>query len=178
VVLEPDTDLIELVRRELPAPRRSGIRVRPVDGRTGLAAFRESSLDVVVVDAFADGRVPGELVTVECAASYAHLLVDDGLLLLNLVDIAPFAWTRRVVAAIRTALPAQLLSAEPATLRARRPGNLLLVAGRSAVPAAALRSRAHTGVSPYRVLDGTRVSDGFGGGAPFRDDDTEPSPLT
>jgi hypothetical protein len=177
VVLEPAEEVTELVRRELPLPPRSGIKVRPVDGRTGLAAFRDDSLDLVVVDAFVDGRVPGELVTAECAASCARVLSDDGLLLLNLVDAAPFAWTRRVVAAVRTALPAQMLSAEPATLRGRRPGNLLLVAGRSDVPSAALRTRAATSSSPYRVLDGAQVSDTVGGGLPFVDDDTAPSPA-
>jgi hypothetical protein len=177
VVLEPDATVTELVRRELPLPPRSGIKVRPVDGRTGLADFRDGALDLVVVDAFADGRIPGELVTTECAASCARILDADGLLLLNLVDAAPFAWTRRVVAAVRTALPAQMLSAEPATLRGRRPGNLLLVAGRAAVPAAALRARAASSAAPYRVLDGVQVSDTLGGGVPFADHDTAPSPA-
>ncbi|WP_245582258.1 spermidine synthase [Nocardioides halotolerans] len=176
VVLEPDAEVTELVRRELPLPKRSGIKVRPVDGRSGLAGCRPGSFDVVVVDAFADGRVPADLVTTDCAAEYARVLADDGLLVLNLVDGAPFAWTRRVVAAVRTALSALMLSAEPATLRARRPGNLLLVAGRSVVPVLALRARAASSPSPYRVLDGTQVSDTVGGGAPFVDADTEPSP--
>jgi len=176
VVLEPAAAVTELVRRELPLPRHTGIKVRPVDGRTGLGSFRESALDLVVVDAFTGGRVPGELVTAECAAAYARVLADDGLLLLNLVDAAPFAWTRRVVAAVRTALPELLLSAEPPTLRGRRPGNLLLVAGPAELPVAALRARAASSPAPYRVLDAAQVSDTVGGGRPFTDDDTTPSP--
>ncbi len=176
VVLEPDEQLTELVRRELPLPRQSGIKVRPVDGRTGLEAIRDGSQDAVVVDAYAGGRVPGDLVTQECAAAYARVLDDDGLLLLNLVDAAPFGWARRVVAAVRTVLPVVVVSAEPATLRARRPGNLLLVAGRAAVPAAALAARALSSPSPYRVLTGSQVADRFGGGRPFTDADTAPSP--
>lgn len=176
IVLEPAAEVTELVRRELPLPRQSGIKVRPVDGRSGLDAVRDGSVDLVVVDAFADARVPGELVTAECATSYARVLADDGLLLLNLTDRAPFGWTRRVVAAVRGALPALMLSAEPATLRGRRPGNLLLVAGRSATPVPALRARAASSVAPYRVLDAAQVSDTVGGGRPFTDADTEPSP--
>src|SRR3954454_7655536 len=61
VVLEPAAEVTELVRRELPLPRRSGIKVRPVDGRSGLEAFGDGSLDLIVVDAFVAGRVPGEL---------------------------------------------------------------------------------------------------------------------
>lgn len=176
IVLEPAADVTELVRRELPLPARSGIKVRPVDGRAGLDAVRDESVDLVVVDAFAAGRVPGALVTTEVAASYARVLSRDGLLLLNLTDRAPFAWTRRVVAAVRTVLPELLVSAEPATLRGRRPGNLLLVAGRSATPVAALRHRAASGAAPYRVLDGGQVSDTVGGGRPFTDADSEDSP--
>ncbi len=113
VVLEPEEDVTDVVRRELPLPRRSGIKVRPVDGRTGLAPVREGSMDAVVVDAFAGGRVPADLVTAECAAAYARVLDDSGTLLLNLVDAAPFTWTRRVVAAVRPVLPALMVSAEP-----------------------------------------------------------------
>lgn len=177
VVLEPAGDVTELVRRELPLPRQSGIKVRAVDGRAGLEGMRDGSVDLVVVDAFAGGRVPGSLVTTECAASYARVLAADGLLLLNLADRAPFAWSRRVVAAVRTVLPALAASAEPATLRGRRPGNLLLVASRSAVPVAPLREAAASGGAPYRMLDGAQVSDSLGGGRPFADEDSEDSPL-
>ncbi|WP_127480051.1 spermidine synthase [Nocardioides pantholopis] len=177
VVLEPAADVTELVREELPLPRRSGIKVRPVDGRTGLAAFRAESLDVVLVDAYAGGRVPGDLVTAEHAALAARVLAPGGLLLLNLVDRAPFAWTRRVVAAVRTAFPETMISAEPATLRGRRAGNLLLVAGRDGVPLADLRARAASSPAPYRVLDDRQVSDSMGGGEPFTDSDTTPSPA-
>jgi hypothetical protein len=176
VVLEPAADVTELVRRELPLRRRSGIKVRPVEGRAGLEAFRPGSLDLVVVDAFVDGRVPGDLVTAECAAAYSLVLGADGLLLLNLVDAAPFAWTRRVVAAVQTSFGALMLSAEPATLHARRPGNLLLVAGSRSVPAPKLRLRWRSGATPYRVFDGPSVREAFGGGVPFTDADSEPSP--
>ncbi|HEX3930365.1 MAG TPA: fused MFS/spermidine synthase [Nocardioides sp.] len=178
IVLEPATEVTELVRRELPLPRRSGVKVRPVDGRTGLDELRSGSVDLVVVDAFAAGRVPGELVTAECGAAYARVLAGRGLLLLNLVDAAPFAWTRRVVAAIRESLPFLMLSAEPATLRARRPGNVLLVAGLAGVPVAELAARAATGGAPYRVLDGRRVSDTVGGGQAFRDGDAVDGPVS
>src|SRR4051812_43256994 len=63
VVLEPAAEVTELVRHELPLPRHSGVKVRPTDGRTGLGAIRDGSLDLVVVDAFAEGRVPADLVT-------------------------------------------------------------------------------------------------------------------
>ncbi|MGC4109482.1 MAG: fused MFS/spermidine synthase [Nocardioides sp.] len=176
VVLEPVESVTRLVRSELPLPQRSGIKVRPVDGRSGLVALRDGSYDLVVVDAFVDGSVPDELVTAECAQQYARVLRGDGWLLLNLVDSAPFAWTRRVVAAVRSVLPALLLSAEPATLRGRRSGNLLLVAGAAGVPADTLAARAASSPAPYRVLTGAQVLDRVGGGRPLTDAELDGSP--
>lgn len=65
IVCEPDTELTEEVRLKAPLPPRSGIKVRPVDGRSGVAAMREDFADVVIVDAFDGARVPADLVTVE-----------------------------------------------------------------------------------------------------------------
>ena len=177
IVLEPAADVTELVRRQLPLPRQSGIKVRPVDGRSGVRALRDRHAELVVLDAFADARVPPELVTTEFLADVARALEPDGLLALNLTDRAPFGWTRRVVAALRTTFPELLLTAEPATLRARRLGNLVVVASRGPVPLADLRRRAASAAAPYRVLDLTQVSDGFGGGTPFTDGDSAPSPA-
>src|SRR4051812_35545495 len=56
IVLEPDAALTALVRARLPLPRGSRIRIRPVDGRTGVAALADASADVVVLDAFHGGR--------------------------------------------------------------------------------------------------------------------------
>ncbi len=177
VVLEPEVAMTEAVRAELPLPARSGIKVRPVDGRRGVAALRDAYADVVVVDAFADARVPGALVTAEFLHDVARVLDRFGLLVLNLTDRAPFAWSRRVVAGVRAQFPDVLLTAEPATLRARRLGNLVVVASAGPVPVDALRRRAASAAAPYRVLDAAGVSDSFGGGVPFTDADTEPSPA-
>ncbi|MEN8707343.1 MAG: fused MFS/spermidine synthase [Nocardioides marinisabuli] len=169
VVLEPDVALTERVRAELPLPRRSGIRVRGDDGRTGLAAVRDDAVDLVVVDAFVDGEVPDDLVTLEAAGELARVLGAGGLALVNVSDRAPFPLTRDLVAALREHLPHVLVAAEPATLRARRAGNLLVVAGAGAVPREALAARARSAGAPYRVLDDVAVASSFGGGRVRRD---------
>ena len=176
VVLEPAAEVTELVRRELPLPRQAGIRVRAVDGRSGVAALRDGYADLLVVDAFAEARVPADLVTAELYAEAARVLAPSGLLALNLLDRAPFGWSRRVVAAVRTAFPDVVLTVETATLRARRAGNLVLVAG-TVLPLDELRARAARSGAAYRLLDTAAVSDGFGGGTPFTDADSERSPA-
>lgn len=176
VVLEPATAVTELVRQELPLPQRSGIKVRPLGGRPGIAELRNEYAEVVVLDAFAQAKVPGELVTREFFADVARVLDAQGLFVLNLTDRAPFHWTRRVIAALRETFPQLMLTAEPATLRARRIGNLVVVASRGEVPLAALQARSAKSPAPYKVLDASQVSDGFGGGVPFTTTDTESSP--
>lgn len=177
VVLEPSEPVTELVRRELPLPRNSGIKVRAVDGVAGVAAMRDGFADLVVIDAFADARVPGSLVTTSFVADLLRVVGPSGIVAFNLTDRAPFGWTRRAVASIRATFPSVLLTAEPATLRAKRLGNLVVVASVGAVPLDALRSRAASSAAPYRVLDGRAVSDGFGGGTPFTEADAEDSPA-
>lgn len=163
VVLEPDEVLTALVRERLPLSRGSGIKVRPVDGVTGVAGLRDGHAHLVVVDAYAAGQVPDELLGAAFLTDLARALAPGGLVLLNLADRAPFGRARDAVARLRATVGPVVLSAEPATLRGRRAGNLLLVAGQ-APPLEALRRSATTSAAPYRVLDERQVSDSFGGG--------------
>ena len=169
VVLEPDADLTARVREELPLPRRSGIRVRAVDGRAGLSALREDSVDVVVLDAYVDGRVPEGLVTAEAVEAMARVVGPGGRVLLNLADRAPFPLVRDAVAGLRQRFASLLVSAEPATLKGRRAGNVLVVAGPDEAPLALLARRAATSAAPYRVLRGAEVGSAFGGGSARHD---------
>lgn len=178
VVLEPDEELTARVREDLPLPRRSGVRVRPVAGRPGLEALRGAGADLVVVDAYADGEVPADLVTVEALAVVTEVLAPTGALVANLSDRAPFALVRDVLAALPPPLDRVVLGAEPATLRGRRGGNVLLVASADARAAEGLASGAASGVAPYRVLAGRAVADSFGGGRARHDADARPGPGT
>src|ERR1700722_9784585 len=74
VVFEPDVELVAVVRDRLPLPRRSGIRIRPLGGVEGMRGLRESSADVVVLDAFLGGRVPAELTTTQFITDIRRVL--------------------------------------------------------------------------------------------------------
>lgn len=176
VVLEPHRELVARVRATLPLAPRSGTTVREIDGRAGIAAVRDGWADVVVVDAFDDARVPAALVTEEWYAEVARVFAPDGWCLANLTDRSPWVHARRALAALRGHLPHLLVSAEPATLKGRRVGNLLVVGARAVVPVAELRAAAAGSALPYRVLDPAQVSDAFGGGRPFTDADTRAGP--
>lgn len=179
VVLEPNAMLVDLVRAELPLPQRCGIKVRIADGRSGIASLRDGSQDLVVLDAFAEGRMPADLTSAAFYADVRRILALDGRLVANIVDAAPFRHARRVIAGIRQVLPEVVITAEAATLRGRRQGNLVVVAGHlgGAEIAVALEAAAARSSAPYRVLDGRAVSDTLGGGTPFGDEDAEPGPV-
>lgn len=174
VVLEPDAELTAEVRAKAPLPPRSGIKVRPVGGREGLPGFRDDWADLVVVDAFAGARVPGELVSVEAFAEYRRVLRPAGTLVFNVTDRGPLAWTGRVVRAALDAFGDVRLMAESATLKGRRFGNVILVATRDSVfDWATLTRRAAGAAFPHRVVSELRA---IAARDPFRDADAQDSP--
>jgi len=176
VVLEPDVELTAFVRQHLPLPRQSGIKVRGIGGRAGVAELRDGHADVVLVDAFAGARVPAELTTAEFFADVRRVLSATGTLMINLTDRGPLAYGRRVVAAVRVSFPQLLMSAEPATLKGRRFGNVLVLGSPAQLPHLELARRAGRGPFPYRVVHGERLTQLVGDGAPFTDADAAMSP--
>ncbi len=169
IVLEPDADLTSLVRARLPFPRGARIRVRAAAGRAGIAALADRSADVVVLDAFAGGRVPADLTTVEFFADVARVLRPDGVLLGNVADGPPLEFTPRLVAAVQQALPVVLVRADPAVLKRRRFGNVVLAASRAALPVDDVRRVAASAMFPHRVLTGGALRLLIGGAAPLTD---------
>jgi len=178
-VLEPDAELTEFVRSRLPLPRSSGIKVRAVDGRSGLPELRDGIADLVVLDAFAGARVPPELTTQGAIAELHRVLRPDGVLAMNVTDSGTLRFTRRVLAGLRAELTSVGLCTEPSTLKGRRFGNLVLVASDRPLDAdawAGLADRAGRPPFPYRVVHGARLDQLVGNARPFSDDDAEPSP--
>ncbi len=132
IVLEPHAALSAAVRERLPLPRGHRIRVRPVDGRTGVSQLGSGSADVVVLDAYAAGRVPAELVTPTFLTDAARVLGPGGLLLANLADEPGLRWATRVLATIAAVegMADLAILATHDVLKGRRFGNLVAVASK------------------------------------------------
>lgn len=177
IVLEPDVGLTALVRRQLPIPPRSGIRIRPVDGATGIAALPDGCADLVVVDAFVGVRVPAELTMLEFLADAARVVAPAGVLALNVTDRGPFPYGRRVAAGVAATFTHSLWSAEPATMKGRRFGNVLVVGSATPLPVAEFARRAGSGPYPYRVVHGVGLVQLIAGARPFAGDDVSASPV-
>ena len=176
IVLEPDAELIRVIRARLPLPRGARIRIRPVGGREGISALGDASADLVVLDAYVGGRVPADLTTAEFLADVARVLRPGGLLLANLTDGPPLDYTRRVVAATRDVLPETLLVASTGVLGRRRYGNIVLAAARQGLPTAGVRRAAASAMFPTRVIAGHALDTFVGRWAPLTDADPMRSP--
>ena len=176
IVLEPDAELTAFVRRHLPLPVRSGIKVRGTDGCRGIAELRDGYADLVIIDAFVGARVPAELTTNEFLEDARRSLSDHGVIILNLTDRGPLGYARRVLAGVRQVFPHVLLCAESSTLRGRRFGNVIIAGGGTALPYSAIAERAGQSPFPYRVLRGARLDQLLSGSKPFSMGDAEESP--
>ena len=176
IVLEPNAELTELVRRELPLPRQHRIRVRPVDGLTGVAQLADASADVVVLDAYAEGRVPAELATVEFLADVSRVLRPDWTMLLNVADEPDKAYLRRVYAGLVTVFGQVALIGTHEILKGRRFGNTVAVAARSPLDIAALRRQVAKMPFPTGLRDGAQLARQFAGSAAYSTADSAQSP--
>ncbi|MFI2363423.1 spermidine synthase [Promicromonospora sp. NPDC019610] len=136
-----DPRLLELVREWFALPRSPLLRLRADDAGRALASARDASYDVVVRDVFAGDRTPAHLVGTGFAAEAHRVLRPGGVLLVNCADRPPLTTARREVASLAeafgpdAAVQGRLAAvAEPAILKGRRYGNLVLAAVR-ALPA-------------------------------------------
>jgi spermidine synthase len=176
IVLEPDAALTALVREEVPLPRRHRIRVRPVDGLTGIAGLRDASAGVVVTDAYAGGRVPGELAGATYATQLARVLEPGGVALWNLADEPGLRWVSRVVATVREVLPEVALVATHEVLKRRRFGNVVLAASSAPLPVDRLRRDVARAALPTGLRVGDELERLCAGAKPFGDSGTR-SPV-
>jgi spermidine synthase len=176
IVLEPDPGLTEAVRRELPLPRGHRIRVRPVDGRAGVAALREASADVVVLDAYAGGRMPAELSTAEFFADVRRVLRSDGLLMANVSDEPTRGHLRRWYAALSQVFPETAAIALVEVWKRRRFGNYVVLGSTTPLDLSPLVRAVARCAFPSSLRGGTDLHRLLGSARPYTDADTAPSP--
>ncbi|MBC9955736.1 spermidine synthase [Yimella sp. cx-51] len=152
IVLEPDEQLTAAVRQNLPLPRGHRIRVRPVDGFTGLQCLAEGSADVIVIDAFDNGRVPGDLVTTVALQRCSQVLKPDGVLLFNIADRPDRQFLNRVLAGAAKEFSTLTVLTTSEVLRKKRFGNYVLAATNGTLPDAELRRQVAAADFPTRLV--------------------------
>ena len=176
IVCEPDTELTSEVRRKIPLAPRSGIKVRDVDGRTGLAAMPNDWADVVIVDAFDGARVPGELVTREALEQLLRVSREERVVIFNVTDRAPFEWSKQLAGGLVEHWPQILVGMEPVVAKGKRWGNLLLLASAGRVDIRGIERESGRLTLGYRWLSGREAKAWPGGLSPALDGAAESSP--
>lgn len=182
LVAESDGALTELVRQWLPLGprgargRRPGrVRIRVGDARAVLEQLPAGSYDLVIADLFAGGRTPAHVTSAEFTAAAARALSPAGSYAANIGDTSPLGYARAQVATVRSVFPHACLIADPAVLRGRRFGNLVLAAARRGLPAAGLARRAAADPFPGRLLQGAELDRFTAGAKPVTDARARPS---
>ena len=180
LAVEADAEVARLVRRRLPVsraqPGTGRIGVRLGDARAVLERLPAGSFDVVVADVFAGDRTPAHLTSVEFTRAAARVLAPTGAYAVNVGDGPPLAHARGRVAAVRAVFGHVCVMAEPAVLRGRRFGNLVVAGSRQELPLAALTRRLAADPFPARLVAGSELDRFTAGAAPITDALAEPSP--
>lgn len=133
--IDVDARLLALVREWFSLPRSPRLRLRADDAGHALTTLTGASFDVVVRDAFDGDTTPEHLVGRGFADAALRVLRPGGLLLVNCADRPPLQRTRGELASFARSLGPDAaaegrlaLIAEPAVLKGRRYGNVVIAA--------------------------------------------------
>jgi spermidine synthase len=166
VVVERDGKLAALVERIIPLPDHCGIEVRIAGAREVVDETPPGTFDVIVADAYEAGQLSGSVATAEFVAAAYELLVPGGTYIVNVTDMPPLAYSRRQVATVRSVFPDVCLLAEPAFLRGKKYGNVVIAGRRPPDPLPVERLVRKTGGD---VLHGAALDEFVAGAKPLVD---------
>jgi len=171
-VVELESDLVDLVREELPWSKRASIRVRHGDAREVLDRLPgglRGTVDLVVADVFSGARTPAQVTSIEFYRSAVSLLKPDGIVLVNVADGPGLAFARGQAATLLAAVGHVAALAETQILKGRRFGNIVLVGSPGTLPLAWIPRLLAGGPHPSKVVDGVELREFVGGAAVVTD---------
>ncbi|MFP7695975.1 spermidine synthase [Trueperella sp. LYQ143] len=154
LAIEIDPELAQQVRQWFDLPPAPRLRIRAQDARITLDT-NSGSWHVIIRDTFHNGQVPQHLRTIQAHAHAARLLTEDGVYCVNIADrnehngIAP---ALPEIRAIGEVFPHLLAIADPAILKNRRHGNLVVIAAHRPLPHDAIQTAIRRCPLPARIL--------------------------
>jgi spermidine synthase len=170
-VIEVDQGVVDLAREHLGLRKAPGLKVKVADGRAWVAGREDGSIDALLVDAFVGARVPRHLATIDALRDYARAVAPGGVLAINVVDAPPMDDVRAIAAGLRETFATVAALAAGPVLRARRQGNVVLLAGHAPLPLERLRvAGAADGRSPAQLGGPQDVELLCRGVAPWQDE--------
>ncbi len=126
IAVDIDADLPRLAREWWDLPRAPRLRIREQDGLEALTTRHDDSIDLLVRDAFAGDETPPPLCSDQWWTEARRVLRPGGLILAN-VGTRPGGSAHRTDArAASDVFGAMVAIGEPAVLKGRRRGNVIL----------------------------------------------------
>lgn len=174
-VVEIDEKLAEYVRKWFDIPRSPTVKIRVGDARHVTGSFYPGSRDVIIRDVFAGDATPESLTTVEFYTAAHASLAPGGLFAANCGDRPPLSGAKAELAGLAEVFKHVAVIADPAMLKNRRYGNIILLASDAELPAAgspeaaALAKPLLTGAVPAHYKDETFTRSFFAGATPHHD---------
>ncbi len=171
LVVELDPAVLDLTREAFGLRSEARLRLRAGEARQVVTTQPDGVWDVVVRDAFCGSEVPVQLRTRQFAVEIARILSPGGIYAANLADGELLTAARREAATLLTVFEHVALVAEPAQLRGRRYGNVILAGSDAPLPWAAWTRRLAMDPVRARLLDSDEVARLACGRRPFDDQD-------
>jgi spermidine synthase len=178
-VVELETDLVDLVRAELPLPKQASIRVRHGDAREVLAkvpAGLRGTVDLLIVDVFSGARTPAHVTSLEFYTEAVTLLKPDGIIAVNVADGPGLAFARSQAATLLSAVDDVAALAETQILKGRRFGNVVMVGSQKPLPLEWMPRLLAGGPHPSKVVTGRELREWIAGASVVTDQTAIQSP--
>ncbi|MET3809909.1 spermidine synthase [Arthrobacter sp. UYEF3] len=170
VVVELDGKLAGYVRGWFDLPKAPLLRLRVGEAREVTESLTPQTRDLIIRDVFAGAVTPRPLTTMEFTQQAKRVLAPGGIYLVNSGDAPALGNAREDAATIAAAFEHTVIIADPAMLKGRRYGNMI-IAG-SDLPFdddPGLARRLLGGAVPAHIWDDARVR-AFAAGAAARHD--------
>lgn len=170
VVVEIDGALAELVRTWFDLPRAPLLRIRVGEAREVTETLTESTRDIVIRDVFAGSTTPRSLTTAEFTTHVRNVLAPGGIYVVNCGDTPDLQGARNETATIGAQFEHLAIIADPAMLKGRRYGNMIIAGSDTPIgERPALARRLLGGGVPAQVWGNARARTFALGGAVLRD---------
>ncbi|MDY3049153.1 MAG: fused MFS/spermidine synthase [Rothia sp. (in: high G+C Gram-positive bacteria)] len=174
-VVELDGKLAAYVRDWFDLPKAPTLKIRVGEARAVTEGFAPASRDIIIRDVFAGYITPEPLTTLEFTQLAERSLTPGGLYIINCGDDRSLSGARAEAAAIAQVFEHTCIVADPAMLKGRRKGNIIIAGSQAPLPvsgdlaAAAIGKRLLAGGVPAHYKDDAWVRDFARSASPRRD---------
>lgn len=175
VVVELDGKLAEYVRGWFDLPKAPLLRLRVGEAREVTETLTPDSRDFIIRDVFAGSLTPRPLTTAEFNDYIKRVLSPDGIYVVNSGDAPSLLNAREDAATIAAAFAHTVIIADPAMLKGRRYGNMVMAGSDSPLDGdPQLARRLLGGAVPAHIWNDAQVR-AFAANSPVRHDPPPPS---